>query len=138
MSLVRIEHHPSSRQLTVFASLWLLFLGGWSLAWAWSDGWTIWSYSFGAAALVAPILRFIHLESLRRIYVLACYATLPIGWVVSHLLLGTIYYGVMTPIAFAMRLVGYDPMTRKLDKDCESYWVARDETPDPSRYFKQF
>ena len=31
-----------------------------------------------------------------------------------------------------------DPMQRQLDPDAKSYWVERDQTTDPARYFRQF
>ena len=63
---------------------------------------------------------------------------MPIGWVISHLLLSIIYYLLLTPIGIIMRLVGYDPMKRKLEKKRETYWVTRQQVRDPNRYFKQY
>ncbi len=138
MSLVRIDHQPSNKQLTVFASLWLLLVGGWALTLGMRNGWTTLPMCLGAGALLGPLLKLVHREPIRILYLGACYLTLPIGWVVSHVLLATIYYGVMTPIGLIMRMVGYDPMARKIDRECESYWIEREQASDSSKYFKQF
>jgi hypothetical protein len=66
------------------------------------------------------------------------YAAYPIGWVMSHVLLGIIYYGLFTPVGRLMRLFGYDPMERRFDGAAASYWVEREPIRDPSSYFRQF
>lgn len=62
----------------------------------------------------------------------------PVGWVMSHLLLGVVYYLVITPIGLLLRLLGRDSLTRELDPKAESYWIRRDGKVEPSRYFRQF
>ena len=47
-----------------------------------------------------------------------------LAWVNTRVLLSLIYYLVITPIGLMMRLVGRDPMDRRLG-DRESYWVTR-------------
>jgi hypothetical protein len=39
-----------------------------------------------------------------------------------------------------MRVVGYDPMTRRRDNAAESYWCERprQDSIDPRSYFRQF
>ena len=138
MALIRINRNPPGSQLAVFAGLWTLFFCGWGFWFAYRNGWDTWSYGLIATGLVAPTLGLVSRSSLRLLYLAACYATLPIGWVVSHLLLGFVYYGVMTPIGLIMRLVGYDPMNRKLDLEAKSYWTKRESSEDKQRYFRQF
>jgi hypothetical protein len=62
----------------------------------------------------------------------------PLGFAVSHLVLILLYYGVVTPIAVMMRLVGYDPLRRKRDRRASTYWVEHRTGGDPSRYLRQF
>ena len=73
-----------------------------------------------AVGLVSPGL-------LRIVYLGMIYATLPIGIVVSYVILAATYYLVLTPIGLVMRLCGYDPMHRRFDRKAESYWVPREE-----------
>ena len=54
-----------------------------------------------------------------------------LGRVVSPLVLGVIFYGVFTPVAWVMRLAGRDAMCRRLDPAAASYWVKRDP-PGPA------
>ena len=62
----------------------------------------------------------------------------PIGFVISHILLALVFYVVLTPIGLAMRLFGYDPMTRKLDPQATTYWVPRAGQESAQQYFRQF
>lgn len=62
----------------------------------------------------------------------------PIGWLISHLLLASIYYAVIAPIARVMRVAGYDPWHRRWDAQAETYWKPRRDRDDPQRYFKQY
>ena len=48
------------------------------------------------------------------------------------------FYVVMTPVGLLLRLLGYDPMHRRMDKTVESYWIKREPVTDPGRYFRQF
>ena len=46
-----------------------------------------------------------------------------LGWLNTRVLLGVVYFLVMTPIGVLMRLIGRDPLDRRLG-DRPSYWVA--------------
>lgn len=43
------------------------------------------------------------------------------GWVNTRIILVLLFYVLILPIGFIMRLFGYDPMQRKIDKDLHSY-----------------
>jgi hypothetical protein len=65
-------------------------------------------------------------------------AAVPIGWTLSHIILGAAYYGVVTPIGLLLRALGKDPMNRAFDRAAPSYWTPREKVSDPARYFRQF
>jgi hypothetical protein len=46
-----------------------------------------------------------------------------LAWVNTRILLGVVFYGVVTPIGLVMRLVGRDPMHRQFDQQSGSYRV---------------
>jgi hypothetical protein len=66
------------------------------------------------------------------------FAALPIGWTISHVILGIVFYLVMTPIGLIMRVLGNDPMTRRPDPAAQTYWIAHQQQKDLKRYFRQF
>ena len=74
----------------------------------------------------------------RAVWVTWMTLAFPIGWVISHLVLGVAYYLVMTPMGWLMRLAGHDPMTRSFDAHATSYWAAHDPGTSKARYLRQF
>ena len=136
--MIRIERHPSRSQLLVFGLLWLLFFCFWgTLSW-WKSGMSAKSAAFWIAAFVIPAAGLAWPEFLRKVYLLACYAALPIGIIVSSVALIFIYYFVLMPIGLVLRLTGHDPMRRHFDPAAETYWVPRKPEDGLERYFRQF
>lgn len=136
MKLLRINTAPLPKDLRLFAVLWILFVGfaGWL---AWRKGLTgvaaaLWiaAGGIGAVGLLSPM-------KVRGVYLGAAYAAFPIGFVVSHLILGLVFYLVLTPVGLCARLCGYDPLERRFDKAKKSYWAKRDQIRTPSSYFDQ-
>ena len=74
----------------------------------------------------------------RSVYLGWLYAAYPIGFVVSHVILGAIYYLVFTPIGLLLRAAGKDPMQRAFDRNAKTYWVEHDPHADARRYLRQF
>ena len=72
------------------------------------------------------------------IYVALVALALPIGLVLSFILIPLIYYGVFAPVALGLKLCGKDPMRRDLTPTDGTYWQKRKPTPPPSQYFKQY
>jgi len=136
--LIQIDHNPSRRQLNVFGGIWLVFFavgGGIVLHRA---GPTAAATALCVLAVAVPAVGWCMPAFMRTVYLAMAYATLPIGLVVSHLILGLVYYAVLTPIGLVLRLCSYDPMKRRLDPEAESYWVPREQEEDIEGYFRQF
>jgi hypothetical protein len=138
MAIIDINWHPSRKELRQFAAIWLGFFGLLGLWW-WYDtgsyavaGW-LWAaaVTVGLSGLAVPAL-------VRPIYVTWMALAFPIGWTVSHLLLGFLYFFLITPIGLLLRATGTDPMKRKLERDAKSYWVEHRTGDDPATYFRQF
>ena len=138
MALLEINRNPSRRDLAWFGAVLLLFfvvIGGVIGRAFHSDDArrALW------AAGTALAMVYYAVPALRRpMFVGWMYAAYPIGLVVSHLLLGLVYFGVVTPIGLLMRVVGHDPMTRRFDRSAPTYWIARRRDSDVKRYFRQF
>ena len=117
MSLVKINWQPDKKMLGEFSQAGMFFIGMLPFPLAPYRG----PVGPGLAVLVvAGVLR-------------------PIGWVVSHLALGIIYYGIFTPVALVFRLMGRDPLNRRLDRQASTYWEPYE--PDrggKARYLRQF
>ena len=137
MRLPDMNAQPSERVLRQFAAA-CLFAGGLGLWKLLSQGPTMPRYTLvalgfaiGSTGLIAPRL-------VRVIYIGANLIAFPIGWVVSHVLLGLLYYGLITPLGWMMRRIHRDRLRIKRPADARTYWVARPSSDDPSRYLQQF
>jgi ABC-type uncharacterized transport system permease subunit len=138
MSLIHIDRNPSPRQLAVFGLLWLVFftaVGGVLLARGGSP--TVVAAVWAVAAVV-PAAGWVFPRLMLRVYLGMLFLALPLGFVVSHVVLAVAYYLVLTPTGLLMRAVGRDPMQRRFDRRAQSYWVPREPSDDPKRYLRQF
>lgn len=139
MSLAAINRHPTTRQLNQFGFIWLGFLSFFgAVAWfkfeAPEAAAVLW-----ATAVVVPLVGWIAPPFMRLVFVGMSLAAWPIGMVVSHVVLALVYYLVITPIGLLMRMIGYDPMTRRPSGAGESRWVERAGSDrGPESYFRQF
>jgi Saxitoxin biosynthesis operon protein SxtJ len=60
-----------------------------------------------------------------------------LGWINTRIILGFIFYFIVTPIGIFRRWLGKDPMGKKLRPDLDSYRVSRTPRP-PSHLTKQY
>lgn len=59
--------------------------------------------------------------------------------VTSPIILGLMFYLVITPIGFLMRLFGKDFLRLRRDPACQSYWIRREPPgPDKTSLNRQF
>ncbi|HYB40234.1 MAG TPA: SxtJ family membrane protein, partial [Candidatus Methylomirabilis sp.] len=91
-----------------------------------------------ALALSIGLLGLIRPPAIRPIFVGWMMLVFPIGWVVSHVLLALVFYGLFTPVALVFRLVGRDALALGRRRTARSYWQARRQASDARQYFKQF
>jgi len=95
-------------------------------------------WAIGAVGIVGALAIWALPALGKRIFVGWMLASAPIGWTISHAVLGAVFYLVLFPIGLAMRLVGRDPMQRRFDRQAKSYWIKREGRVEPARYFRQF
>jgi hypothetical protein len=77
-------------------------------------------------------------EALRPLFVGLTVVSLPIGFVVSHVLMAVVFYGILTPVALFFRVTGRDALQRRFEPSAKTYWQPRHVVQDRGRYFKQF
>jgi hypothetical protein len=77
----------------------------------------------GGLALLAPEL----LLPVEKVWMAGAHA---LGWFNTRVLLGVVYFLVMTPTGALMRMLGRDPLDRRL-RDRPSYWIERKRYTDP-------
>jgi hypothetical protein len=125
--------------LGAFGLLALFALLGWGLfAWLPPEMRGATSAVLGCVGVLSGLFSALWPSGNRALYVVLSLVAFPIGFVLSYVIMALLFYAVITPIGLALRLVGRDPLERRLVPEAETYWVdARDERPRES-YFKQF
>ena len=93
-----------------------------------------WAYIFGAASLIFLVVTLVKDEILLPLNKLWMWFGLLLGIIVSPIVLGIIFFGLFTPIAFVMRLSGRDELRLKFSNKA-SHWISRSE-PIKSESFK--
>jgi hypothetical protein len=94
--------------------------------------------SFLAVGAIALLFSLVAPKANRFIYVGLTVLAFPIGFVLSYLIMGVLYFLVIGPIAVAMRLFGRDPMHRAYDPGAASYWSTARPPRDKESYFHQY
>lgn len=139
MLLVEINWNPEYKELRKFGivsliasaiiALILFLLKGIGLQWQ--------AIICGAGLLIF-ISSIISFKTTRIIYLGLILLTMPIGLVVSFMLLSFFYFLLLTPLGLIFRLIGRDALCRKFDSIKDSYWVPRRPPESIDRYFHQF
>lgn len=139
MSLIEANWRPDGEQLRSFGIVALVASAALSAALYLLKGLAIkWVMSILAAGAVIFLLSRVSLQLTRMIYVGLMAAALPIGYVISFVLLASFYFLLLTPLALFFRLIGRDPLSRKFDPTVDSYWLDHHPSEKPERYFQQF
>jgi hypothetical protein len=52
-----------------------------------------------------------------------------LAWVNTRVILTVVFYLILTPVGLVRRLMGYDPLNRRLEPDARTYRVSRERRP---------
>jgi hypothetical protein len=126
---------PSDRSIGVLFSVVCALLAGW--AYYKGSHWWKWLAAGSGAFLLVGLLVPIVLRPLNWVWMRL---GLILGMIISPIVLGIIYFVVITPVALFFKIKGRDALSRKYDAKLASYWVHRDPPgPDgPSSFPRQF
>lgn len=125
---------PSERAFGLVVGGVLLGIGAWPVLRG-RPG-RVWWAAIGGALVAAALLSPRLLVPLNR-------AWTALGWamhrVVSPLVMGAIFFGVVLPIGLALRLAGKDLLRLRREPDAPSYWIPRQPPgPAPDSMRQQF
>lgn len=110
-----------------------LVIGLWPLVWR-GEGMRMWAV--GLAGLLIPLGLLVPtvLAPVFRVWMKVGHV---LGWINTRIILGILFYGLITPMGVVMRLFGWDAMRRVLVRDAQTYRVVRQPRP-PSHMTRQF
>ena len=91
----------------------------------------IWSAIISLAFLILVLTRSKLLTPLNRLW--AKFGII-LGSIIAPIVMGFVFFLVITPIGLVMKIIGKDLLSIKYDKKKETYWVKRDK---PTSTMKQ-
>lgn len=97
----------------------------------------IWAYSFIAATLIFLAITLVKDNLLLPLNKLWMRFGLLIGMIISPIVLGIIFFGLITPVAVLTRLFGRDELRLRL-MDKSSHWISRTDPINPQLFKRQF
>ena len=139
MALLEINWKPAEREVRQFAAIWfpLLCVVATFLVYRGTHSWTWSAIPLAIGVLISPIAYW--QPELGKALFLGCILiTYPIGWVLSHVVMGVIFYVLITPMGLLMRLCGRDSMGRRFLPEQKSYWVPHHSPKKTTQYFRQY
>ena len=107
-----------------------LFIGLWPLVWR-QEAMRIWVVVPGALLAAAGLVMPGVLKHVPRGWM---WVGPVMGWVNTRIILGLLFYGMVTPMGLVMKLTGRDPMRREFEPDAQTYRVIRQ--PRPASHMK--
>jgi hypothetical protein len=94
--------------------------------------------TFVALGSIALLFSLVFPRANRILYVGLTLLAFPIGFVLSYVIMGILYFLIIGPIAIVMRLFGRDSMHREYDPTAPTYWSAARPPRDKDSYFHQY
>jgi hypothetical protein len=146
--LIEIDLAPDEKTLRQFGLLALVGFG-FVAAIAWFDALIFAAFPLEASKLpvvgtlagLAALSAFfsaVYPKANLPIYLGLTVLSYPIGFVLSYVIMGTLFYLMLAPVGLFFKLTGRDPLARKWDPEATSYWQDARPTRAAETYFKQF
>lgn len=146
-SLVELNLNPDQKTLRQFGVIAFIGFGVLGLLAYYEK--LIFAFGLGSARLtvvavlvgigtLALLFSLVFPKANRVLYVGLTLLAFPIGFVLSYVIMGTLYFLIIGPIAIAFRLFGRDAMHRRYDPNAGSYWTEASPPRDKESYFHQY
>jgi MFS family permease len=145
--MIEIDWRPDDRTLRQFGVI-ALFGFSFLAAMAW---WELFIFSFGlgearpivaggfaALAGLSTLFSLVAPRANLPIYLGLTILSYPIGFVLSYVIMGFLFFVMITPIGLFFRLTGYDPLHRRFDRDATTYWTDPRPRRGKASFFRQF
>lgn len=135
--MIEINKNPQAKELSQFGVIWLpalLLLAVLLVTRRFET--SLWTIILCAGAGVSMAAGLIQPMLLKWVFISLQYVTFPIGFVVSYLLLAIVFFLLITPLGFLLRMFGYDPVDYRMR--IGSMWHVRQPVIEQASYFRQF
>ena len=136
MQWTDIQFNPSEKTLRQFAGLFLIIFGLLAIVEIQFRHRPQMALVYASLAIAVGPLGLFQPRLMRPIWVVWSVVAFPIGWVVSTMFLGLLFYAVFTPIGYVFRVTGRDALALRR-ADPGTYWKPRPAARDKRQYFRQ-
>jgi hypothetical protein len=129
---------PTERVLREFSGTWVAFFGTlavWQQFHHHRPGVAI---ALAAAALTMGPVGLAWPRAMRPVFIGWMALVYPIGWTMSRIVLGAVFYGLFTPVAYIFRIVGRDELRLRPQPQRATYWQIKPRVNDNAQYLRQF
>ena len=127
----------TNKTLRQFAVVAIVFFGGLACLEGYGrDRWSV-AYMLGGLAITVGLLGLVRPQAIRPLFLGLTAVTYPIGWVVSKVLLVTIFYGMFMPLALFFKVIKRDALARRPQPYKETYWLPKQAPRGIHSYFRQ-
>jgi hypothetical protein len=127
---------PTDRVLRQFSGIWIVFFGAIAALQMYRHR-PVLAMVLGALAVTLGPIGLLWPRAMKPIFVGWMVLVFPIGWTVSRVILGILFYGLFTPIAWIFRMIGRDALGLKPKAQAATCWSAKPGAADKSRYLRQ-
>jgi len=145
--MIEIDWRPDDRTLRQFGMI-ALFGFSFLAAIAW---WELFIFAFGlgearpivagvfaALAGLSAVFSLVAPRANLPIYLGLTILSYPIGFVLSYVIMGFLFYVLITPRGLFFTLTGRESMHRKFDPEASTYWTDPRPRRGKESYFRQF
>ena len=123
-----MDNKNESKELRTFGLMVggvFLILGVWPALWRGEEP-RLWALIPG---IVLVVLGLSLPRSLKRAHKVWMVVGHVLGWINTRIILGIVFYGLITPMGLVMRLFGWDSMRRTLLPQANTYRIVRQPRP---------
>lgn len=124
----RLPHHVTDKELRQFGLLVggvFAVIGLWPLLFR-GEPPRLWAMMLGGPLIVLGTVLPQSLKQVHRGWMKVGHV---LGSINTKIILGIVYYGLITPMGFVMQVMGKDPLHRAVAKDATTYRVVRGPRP---------
>ena len=123
-----MDHRTDRKELRNFGLLVgavFSVIGFWPMVWR-GEPLRLWAILLGGVLILAGGLVPMWLAPIHRGWMWVGHV---LGWINTRIILGVIFYGLITPIGVVFRLLGKDTMRQTFSDDSQTYRVDRQPRP---------
>ena len=128
---------PSTKVLRQFGGLCLVVFGGLAAWRLWQGDAGAFTVALAAVAIVVGVTGLIAPAAVRPVFTAWMVVAFPVGWLVSRIALGAMFFGLFAVFGLVFRLAGRDALHLRRSSG-ETYWRPKPKPRSGEEYLRQY